>query len=111
MKVPRSIRKLLVGFVVVLVVCFAAYLRFHHSKPPLEVAYVGNRQIIVWNTSAEVREQSGTLNYGDRVEVLDRFRDQVEIRVKGGVMGWVRKTADLIPCGVLEISQDLEAKN
>jgi hypothetical protein len=108
-RLPGSIRKLLLGFVVVLVLCFAAYLRFHHSKPPLEVAYVGNRQIIVWNTSAEVREEAGTLNYGDRVDILDRFRDQVDIRAKGDVKGWVADS-DLIPAGVWQKAQDLEAR-
>ena len=55
-------RKTLLGFAVVLVVCVAAYLRFHHSKGPIDVAYAGNREVTVWSTTAQVRESLATLN-------------------------------------------------
>ena len=87
----------------------AVYLRFHHSKPPLDVAYVGNRQVIVWSTSAEIREQIGALNYGDRVEILDRFREQVQVRAKGGV-NWMGQQTDLIAADVWQKAQNLEAR-
>jgi len=102
------IRKLLVGFVLVLVVCLAVYLRHHHKKTPLETEYVGNRDAVVWNSSAEVREQVATLGYGDRVDILDRFREQVQIQAKGGLSGWVSQN-DLIPADVWEKAQALEA--
>ena len=70
MRVPLTVRKLLLGFVVVLVICVALYLRFHRSTPVLEAAYVGNRQVILWDSNAEIREAIGTFKYGDRLDVL-----------------------------------------
>lgn len=103
------IRKLLLGFAVVLVICFAAYLRFHHSKPVLDVAYAGNKQVIIWDTSAEIREPIGTLKYGDRLDVLDHFQQQVKVRTTAGLTGWVAQS-DLLSVDLWQKMQDLEAK-
>jgi hypothetical protein len=107
--VARVIRKLLLGFAVVVVICLAAYLRFHHAKPPLDVAYAGNRQVIIWDTSAEIREPIGTLKYGDRLDVLDRFQQQVKVRTALGLTGWVAQS-DLLSVDLWQKMQDLEAK-
>lgn len=109
MHVPLTVRKLLLGFVVVLVICIAAYLRFHHSKPVLEVEYAGNRQVIVWDSSAEIREAIGTLKYGDRLDVLDRFRQQVKVRAGPGLIGWVAQS-DLLSVDLWQKMQDLESR-
>ncbi len=82
-------RKLLIGFMVVLVIGAAVYLRFHHSKAPVEVGYAGNSGVTVWSTTAQVRERVATLNYGDRVEILDRSQDQAQVRTATDVTGWV----------------------
>jgi len=82
------IRKLLIGFGLVLVIAFAAYRHFHHAKPPLETAYVGNRQVTLWSTTAQVREPVAMASFGDRVDVLDRFEDQVKVRTASGMIGW-----------------------
>jgi hypothetical protein len=103
------IRKLRLGFVVVLVLCIAAYLRFHHSKSVLEVEYVGNRQVILWDTSAEIREAIGTLKYGDRLDVLDHFQQQAQVRTKSGQTGWVAQS-DLLSVDLWQKMQDLDAK-
>jgi hypothetical protein len=107
--VPLVIRKLQVGFVVVLVICIAAYLRFHHSKPVLEVAYAANRQVILWDTSAEIREAIGTLKYGDQLDVLDHFQQQAKVRTTKGLTGWVAQS-DLLSVDVWQKMQDLEAR-
>jgi hypothetical protein len=109
MRVPLTVRKLLLGFVVVLAICLAAYLRFHHSKTVLEVEYVGNRQVILWDSSAEIREAVGTLKYGDRLDVLDHFQQQVQVRTTKGVTGWVAQS-DLLSVDLWQKMQDLEAK-
>ena len=108
MHVPLTVRKLLLGFVVVLVVCLAAYLRFHHSKPVLEVAYAGNRQVILWDSSAEIREAIGTLKYGDRLDVLDHFQQQTKVRTPIHQIGWVAQS-DLMSVDLWQKMQDLEA--
>jgi hypothetical protein len=82
-------RKLAVGFVVVLVVCAILYLRFHHRRGPIETAYVESRQLTIWSSSAAVKEEVATVNYGDRVEVLERSGDQAQVRTASGASGWV----------------------
>ena len=82
------IRKFLIGFGLVLVIAFAAYRHFHHAKPPLETAYVGNRQVTLWSTTAQVREPVVMVSFGDRVDVLDRFDDEVKVRTTSGEIGW-----------------------
>jgi hypothetical protein len=109
MRVPLVIRKLLLGFVVVLVISLAAYLRFHHSKPVLEVDYAGNRQVILWDSSAEIREPIGTLKYGDRLDVLDHFQQQVKVRAATGQIGWVAQS-DLLSVDLWQKMQDLETR-
>jgi hypothetical protein len=109
MHVPLTVRKLLLGFVVVLVICLVAYLRFHHAKPVLEVAYVGNRQVILWDSSAEIREAIGTLKYGDRLDVLGQFQQQLKVRTASGLIGWVSQS-DLLSVDLWQKMQDLEAK-
>jgi len=78
-------RKVLVGFLLVLVISGVAYLRFHHRKPPLAVAYAGSRQLVLWSTTAQIREPVGKANFGDRLDVLNRFDDQVQVHIRGGL--------------------------
>ncbi len=108
MPIPRSIRKLLLGFGVVLVICLAAYLRFHHSKPILGVAYSGGKQVILWDSSAEIREPIGTLKYGDRLDVLDHFQQQTQVRMASGTVGWVAES-DLLSVDLWQKMRDLDS--
>lgn len=109
MRVPLTVRKLLLGFAVVLVICVAAYLRFHRSKPVLEAAYAGNRQVILWDSSAEIREAIGTFKYGDRLDVLDHFQQQVKVRAATGQVGWVAQS-DLLSVDLWQKMQDLDVR-
>ncbi len=108
MPMPRPVRKLLLGFAVVLAVGLAAYLRFHRSKPVLEVAYAGNRQVLLWDSTAEIREVSATLKYGDRLDVLDHFQQQAQVRTTSGLVGWVDES-DLLSVDLWQKMRDLEA--
>lgn len=103
------IRKLLIGFGLVLVIAFAAYRHFHHAKPPIETAYVGNRQVTLWSTTAQVREPVAMVSFGDRVDVLDRFDDEVKVRTATGMIGW---TADdqLLSADFWRQEQELDAE-
>ena len=74
-----------------------------------EIAYAANRQVIVWNTTAQVREPASTLNFGDSLQVLDRFEDEVEVRTSAGVNGWVSKD-DLLSADFWKSMQDLETE-
>jgi hypothetical protein len=103
------IRKLLLGFVVVLVIGAAVYLRFHHSRRAIETAYAGNREVTLWSTTAQVREPVATVGFGERLDVLERFGDQTRVRTGSGVAGWTNQD-DLLSAEFWRKAQDLEAE-
>ena len=104
------IRKVSLGFALVLVVGLGLYLHLRHSAPPFETAYAGNKQVTVWSTSAQVREPIGTLSFGDRLDVLQRFQDQVKIRTAKGLVGWVPEH-DLLSADSWQMLKDLETRS
>jgi hypothetical protein len=99
-------RKLLLGFAVVLVVCVALFVHLRTPSKPIELAYSGNRHTTLWSTSAQVREAIGTLNFGERLEVLQRFEDQVKVKTEGGLTGWIQER-DLMTSDVWATVKDL----
>jgi hypothetical protein len=103
------IRKVLLGFAVVLVIVVALYVRLHHTTPPMEIAYSGNRLVTVYSTSAQVREPVTTISFGERLDVLQRFQDQVKVRTPDGVVGWVAEH-DLLSADMWQRLKDLETK-
>lgn len=102
-------RKLLLGFAVLIVLAAGAYYRFRHTQTPLEVAYAGNRTVTLQSTTAQVREPITTVSYGDRLEVLQRFQDQVKVRTTTGLTGWVNER-DLLSTDVWQKAADLEKR-
>lgn len=54
-----------------------------------EEAYGGDRNITVWSRLAQVREPVDTLNYGDRVVILERKEPHAQIRTESGAVGWI----------------------
>lgn len=93
-----------------MVVVVGFYLRFHHSTPPLEIAYAGNKQVTLWSTSAQVREPIGTLTFGDRLDVLQRFQEQVKVRTTKGQVGWIYER-DLLSADSWQLLKDLETRS
>ncbi len=51
--------------------------------------YVSERSATLWSSLAQVREPVATLRYGEKVAVLERKGEQVEIRTAEGVQGWL----------------------
>ena len=96
-------RKLIiaVAFVIAVVVAGAALMRNRRQQPTpvYEIARAKANHITVWNSTAQIREPVATLNFGERVDVLQKFADSVNVRTPTGVSGWVEEH-DLI-------SQDL----
>ncbi len=99
-------RKLLLGFALVLVIFVVAYLHFRHPSRPLGVAYVANRQVILWSTPAAIRQPVVTVDYGDRVEILARVPDQAEVRTAAGATGWTSET-NLLSADYWQKTKDL----
>jgi hypothetical protein len=102
-------RKILLGSAVLVVVCFAAYVHLHRAVAPLEIAYAGNRQVTLMSTTAQVRSAIVTVNFGDRLEVLERFQDQVKVRITTGQSGWISER-DLLTADLWQKARDLDTK-
>ena len=103
------IRKILLGLLVLLILGTAAYLRFHQAKPPMEVGYAGDRQVTVWSTSAQVREPVTTVSFGEKLDVLQRFQDQVKVSTSTGITGWIEER-ELLSADVWQTAKDLTKK-
>jgi hypothetical protein len=104
------IRKVLLGSALLMVLIVALYVRFHHPAPSLETAYAGSRTVTLYSTSAQVREPVTTVNFGDRLEVLQRFQNQVKVRTSAGVVGWTEE-GDLLSADLWQTLRDLETKS
>src|SRR5271166_4640681 len=102
-------RKVMVGFALFVIIAVAAYLRFHHKKGPIDVAYAGNRQVTLWSTTAQVREPVAIVNFGERLDVLDSFEEEVKVRAPGGATGWVNEH-ELLSAELWDQARGLEAK-
>jgi hypothetical protein len=102
-------RKMMIGFAFFVILVVAAYLRFHHSNPPLEVVYAGNRQVTLYSTTAQVREPVATVSFGDRLDVLNRFQDEVEVKTEKGARGWVSER-ELLSSELWEEARELSSK-
>lgn len=102
-------RKMMVGLALFTIVAVAAYLRFHHKKGPIDVAYAGNRQVTLYSTTAQVRAPVAIVNFGDRLDVLDHFDDQVNVRAPNGLTGWVNER-ELLSADLWAKARDLAVK-
>jgi hypothetical protein len=101
-------RKILLGFLLVMVVGTGVYLRSRRKKQQMEVDYAANREVTLWSTTAAVRRPVATVPYGARLEVLRRFEDQVQVRAANGMSGWTEQSNLLTP-DFWETAQKLDA--
>jgi hypothetical protein len=102
-------RKLLIGFMVVLVIGTALYFRFRGPRKTVEVAYAGSREVLIWNSTAQIRATVATAAFGDRLQVLRRYQDQVQVRTAKGVVGWT-DNANLLSADVWQRAKELESR-
>jgi hypothetical protein len=97
------------GFVIFLIICVAVYLRLRHPKPSLGIAYAGDRGITLYDSSAQVRSPVGSVDYGELLQIEQRFGEQVEVRTPSGLIGWTDND-DLISPELWQQEKDLDAK-
>jgi hypothetical protein len=104
-------RKILIGFVLVAIAAGIAYLhhRRHQVKPALETVYAGNRQVTLWSTTAQVRATVATVSFGEKLDVLGRTGDEVQVRTSAGLTGWA-DNGDLLSSELWQKAQDLNTK-
>lgn len=100
------IRKMSLGFVIFLVICVGLYLHFRHPKASLGTAYAGDRGLTLYNSSAQVRSPIGTVDYGELLQIEQRFGDQVEVRASNGLEGWTTD-GELISSELWQQAKDL----
>jgi hypothetical protein len=93
------VRRLLIFFLLVLLalVAVGAYWWEHGRAKPVGAAYIAERQVTLWSSTAQVREPVVTLHYGERVAVLASFGDRVQIRSPEGAVGWVDQDRLITP--------------
>jgi len=82
---------------VVLILAALAYWKLHpHTPKTIEVGYIGERDVALWNTVAQVRQPIANLHYGDRVEVVSEEGTSAQVRTASGMMGWLLDTRELM---------------
>jgi hypothetical protein len=81
----------------VLVLAALTYWKLHPSVPKtIEVGYVGERSVSIWNTLAQVRQPVAELHYGDRVEVVREEGAAAQVRTASGTLGWLLDTRQMM---------------
>lgn len=94
-----------------LVIAALVYWRMHAGPPKvLEVGYVADRDVPMWNTLAQVRERIGDLHYGERVEIVRQEGSAAQVRTNSGALGWLLDTRDLMDSTLWEQSTALLAR-
>src|SRR5579863_8967517 len=86
------------GFIpIVLILAALLYWRLHsNSTKVISVGYVADRDVILWNTLAQVREEVGEVHYGDRVEVVRVEGAAVQVRTPSGAIGRMRDSRQMM---------------
>jgi hypothetical protein len=85
----RILRK---GGVIPLLLILAAvgYWRLYPHPPKIiSIGYVADRDVILWNTLAQVKQPIGDLHYGDRIEVIRAEGASMQVRGPSGAIGWL----------------------
>jgi hypothetical protein len=85
----RILRK---GGVIPLLLVLAAvgyWKLYPHPPKTISIGYVADRDVILWNTLAQVKQPLGDLHYGDRVEVVRVEGTSLQVRAVSGVIGWL----------------------
>jgi hypothetical protein len=83
----RTHSRWIVPLVIVVIVAGIWWMR--RRPPQYSHAYIGDRAVVLWSTTAQVRRQVATLHYGERVDILAHSADQVQVRSDNGAQGWM----------------------
>src|ERR1700682_1330824 len=83
-------RKLLIAVPLLSLVTLAAWM-LRPKRETLGEAFVSEKVAPLLRGSAQVREQRGTLHYGEREDVVAKRNDYVKVRTNAGTVGWVER--------------------
>jgi hypothetical protein len=81
-------RRLVIAVPLLCVVALVAWW-FRPKHETLGEAFVSEGSVTLWGRVAQVREPLGMLHYGERVSIIARRNDNVEVRTAAGAVGWV----------------------
>jgi hypothetical protein len=81
-------RKLLIAVPLLCLVAIAAWI-FRPRRETLGEAFVSEKAAPLLSGIAQVRQETGTLHYGERVTVIGRRNEYVKVRTNAGSVGWV----------------------
>jgi len=81
-------RRLAIAVPLLCVVALVAWW-FRPKHETLGEAFVSESSVTLWGRVAQVREPLGMLHYGERVSIIARRNDNVEVRTVAGAVGWV----------------------
>src|SRR5208282_4898268 len=109
MRGPALMRRILLGIVLLSIVVGVAYWRERRHAPAAELAYAAARKVTIWSSNAQVRVPLQVVNFGDRLEIERRSGENVDVRTKNGVEGWVA-SHDLIPADLWQRLMALTAQ-
>jgi hypothetical protein len=86
------------GFIpIALILAALLYWKLHPGSPKvISVGYVGDRDVILWDSLAQVRESVGQVHYGDRLEVVRVEGTSVQVRTTAGTIGWIRDSRQMM---------------
>src|SRR5438445_13883489 len=73
----------------ILVALIAGVWWAHRNPKQNPNAYIADQSATLWSATAQVRRQVATLGYGERVSVLGRAGELMEVRAADGTQGWV----------------------
>ncbi len=82
-------RRIIVIAVLVVAILGVGLWWTHFHRSPAEEVFAAERHVTLWSSTAMVREPLATLGYGERLEVVSRLGDNLEVRTGQGVVGWV----------------------
>ncbi len=75
--------------VLALVVAIAAAWWYRSRPRVIAEAYVGERNATLWSSLAQVRQPVAALHYGEKVSILERRGEQINVRTAQGARGWL----------------------
>ncbi|HUC54119.1 MAG TPA: SH3 domain-containing protein [Candidatus Cybelea sp.] len=81
-------RKLVIAVPLLALVAILAWW-FRPRRETLGEAFVSEKVAPLLSSIAQVREQTGMLHYGERVDVVGKRNDYVKVRTNSGTVGWV----------------------
>jgi hypothetical protein len=82
-------RKWIIGGVIFLLLFLGFYWKWHARGKASGEVYAGEPTVILWNTTAQVRQRVATLHWGDQLETVSKSGGMVQVRTLAGIVGWV----------------------